>query len=120
MSAPQDRDAPIVIELDSADAPSPADAPLIAETAAPSGRAMQTFATLAGRRRSRLVNWFWRLGLALILFVASVAAYDFVTGLVARSPILGAAALGILAVFILVCLALIVRELAALARLRRV
>ncbi|MEM8804314.1 MAG: TIGR01620 family protein, partial [Pseudomonadota bacterium] len=49
-----------------------------------------------------------------------VAAYDFVTGLVARSPILGAAALGILAVFVLVCLALIVRELAALARLRRV
>lgn len=115
-----DKDAPVLIELDSSDAPSPAEAPLIAASDAPSGQAMQTVATLATRRGSKLVGWFWRLALALVLFVASVAAYDFVTGLVARSPVLGAAALGLLAVFALVCLAMILRELAALSRLRRV
>ena len=115
-----DQDTPVLIELENADAPSPAEVPTISDTGAASGRAMQTFATLASRQGSPLVSWFWRLALALILFVASVAAYDFVTGLVARSPILGAAALGIFAVFSVVCLALILKELAALTRLRRV
>ena len=61
-----------------------------------------------------------RLLLALVLFVAGVAAWDFVNGLIARSPVLAAAAMALLALFLAVCLAIVIRELGALARLRRV
>ncbi len=114
-------DRPVLIDLDDAKpAPSPADAPPVAEIdTAPTGQAMQTLATLAARPGSPLARWFWRLALAVVLFVAGVAAWDFVTGLVARSPVLAAAALAIFGLFLAVCLAIIVKELGALARLRR-
>ena len=113
---------PVLIEIEEGGtAPSPADAPAIAEVeAAPSGQAMQTMAALTARRGSALVSWFWRLALAVVVFFASVAAWDFLTALIARSPLLGMIAAGLLGVFVLVCLALVVRELAAMARLRRV
>lgn len=116
-------DRPVLIDLDndSDSAPSPADAPPVAEVdAAPSGQAMQTLATLAARPRSRLAAWFWRLALALILFLAGVAAYEFLVGLLNRSPVLAAAAFALFGLFAIVCLAIILRELGALARLRRV
>jgi putative membrane protein len=115
-------DRPVLIDLDEAQsAPSPADAPPVTDTAdQPDGRAMQTMAALAARPKSRLVSWFWRLLLALILFVAGVAAWDFMDALIARSPVLAAAAMALLTVFLVVCLAIVIRELAALARLRRV
>ena len=113
--------APIVIELsDDATGPSPADAPPVADTSdVPTGRAMQTVATLAARPRSPLVTWFWRLLVAVVVFFAGVALWDFVASLVARNVILGWVAVALLALFVLVCLALILRELSALARLRR-
>ncbi|MEL7151186.1 MAG: TIGR01620 family protein [Pseudomonadota bacterium] len=114
-------DRPVLIDLDTAETPSPADAPPVAEVAAaPTGQAMQTLATLASRPRSRLAAWFWRLLLTLILFLSGVAAYDFLTSLVARSPVLAAAAIALLGLFVIVCLAIILRELGALARLNRV
>ncbi len=114
-------DRPVLIELDDTKPdPSPADAPPVAELdAAPTGQAMQTLATLAARDGSPLARWFWRLALAVVLFVAGVALWDFVTGLVARSPVLAAAALAIFGLFIAVCIAIILKELGALARLRR-
>ncbi len=117
-----DPDAPVVIELeDRGGQPSPADAPAISENAtAPSGQAMQTMAALAARRGSRLTSWFWRSALAVLAFVISVAAWDFLTGLMARSPLLGTLAIALVGVFALVCLALVLREVAALSRLRRV
>ena len=114
-------DRPVLIELDDkSPGPSPAEAPPVAEIeTAPTGQAMQTLATLAARPSSVLARWFWRLALAVVLFVAGVAAWDFVTGLVARSPVLAAAALAIFGLFLAVCLAIIVKELGALARLKR-
>ena len=114
-------DRPVLIDLDDATAsPSPADAPPVSEPGqAPSGQAMQTLATLAARPGSRLAMWFWRTLLALILFLAGVAAWDFLAGLLQSSPVLAAAAVVVFGAFMIVCLAIILRELGALARLRR-
>lgn len=115
-----ERDGPVLIELDDA-GPSPADAPPVSETAhAPSGQAMQTMAVLAARRPNRLVRWFWQLLLAVIVFFTTVAAWDAVTGLVARNAVLGWVALGLLGLFAFVCFAILIREWAALARLQKI
>ena len=103
-------------------APNPADAPPVPDIGAPppSGRAMQTLATLGARRPSRLMRWFWSLAVALMGALVSLAAWDYVTGLIARTPLLGYAIGGLIGAFVLVCLALAVRELAAFGRLARV
>lgn len=111
-------DKPVLIELDETKPPpSPGDAPPVAEIEVPSGLAMQTLATFAARRPSRLARWFWRLLLAVIGFGLSIWAWDFVTGLVERNAVLGYTALGLLGVFLLVCLAIVIREWVAIARL---
>jgi putative membrane protein len=112
---------PVLIDLEGEAAETPATAPPVPEMEeAPSGQAMQTLATLAARRPSRLGRFFWSSLLALVGFAASVAAWDFVTGLLARNAVLGTAALLLLAA-VLLALALIgLRELAAFARLRRI
>jgi putative membrane protein len=117
-----DRKGPVLIEIDEDVAPqSPAEAPPVVDTDAPmpTGQAMQTMAALAARRPSALGRWFWRLLVALLTFILSVAAWNAVTGLVARTPLLGYVALGLLAAFVVVCLAIIIREWAAIARLGR-
>ena len=114
------RDGPVLIELEDS-GPSPADAPPVSEPeAAPTGQAMQTMAALTARGPSRLARWFWQLLLAVVLFFGSVAAWDAVTGLVERNVYLGWAALGLLGLFVTVCFAILVRELAALSRLKRI
>lgn len=114
-------DHPVLIDLDgSKPEVSPADAPPVTELSeAPTGQAMQTLATLAARPPSRLAAWFWRSLLALVLFLAGVAAWDFLAGLVSRNPVLAAAAMVVFGGFLLVCLAIIIREVGALSRLRR-
>ena len=121
MTSNPDQD-PVIIELDAdSTLPSPAEAPAVAEPDhAPTGRAMQDLAVLATRPRSVLVTWFWRLLAAVLLFLASVAAWDFVVGLVSRNQVLGWVAIALLGLFALVCLAILIREAAALARLRKV
>ena len=113
---------PVLIDLDPrSEMQSPADAPAVAEPeAAPTGQAMQTVATLAGRPRSALAAWFWRLLGAVVIFFAGVALWDWTASLIARNEVLGAVALTLLVLFVLVCLAIILREAAALARLSRV
>ena len=113
---------PVLIDLDPhSDMQSPADAPPVSEpAAAPTGQAMQTVATLAGRPRSALATWFWRLLGAVVTFFAGVALWDWTASLIARNEVLGSVALTLLALFGLVCLAIILREAAALARLSRV
>ena len=111
--------APVLIELD-ATTPSPADAPPVEDTLAPTGQAMQTMATLASRRPSTLGRWFWRLLLSMILFFASISVWNFVTALIAQNPILGWIAIAFVVVFSIVCLAIILKEWAALARLSRI
>ncbi|MGI9390931.1 MAG: YcjF family protein [Boseongicola sp.] len=115
-----DRDGPILIEIDDA-GPNPAEAPPIDELdGAPTGQAMQTMAAFVARRPSALARWFWRLLGGVVLFVASIAIWDWISGLVIRNPILGWAAVALVGAFLLVCLGIILREWAALARLQKI
>jgi len=99
---------------------SPADAPPPPEDDAAADAAMVRAATLAGRPRSRVSRWFWGLAGALLSLMLSVAAYDYVTGLVARFPALGLAALAMMAVLALIVLGQVLRELWAFRRLGRI
>ncbi len=115
------RDGPVLIDLDAAP-DSPADAPPVPDAGPvdrPSGQAMRTVAALAARRRSRLSRWFWRLLAAILTFAVSVAAWDFVTGLILRNAILGWIAILLLGAFVLVLVAIVIKEIAALSRLAR-
>ncbi len=121
MNGRPEKDGPVLIDLGEDPTPSPADAPPVSEPdAVPTGQAMQTVAALAGRQPSRLSKWFWRLLGTLLVFFASVALWDWVTALVARNEVLGWAALGLVGLFVLVCLAIVMREVAALSRLQRI
>lgn len=114
---------PVLIDLE-ADQPavSVADAPPVPDTSpvVAQGQAMQSAARLAARKPSRLLRWFWGLGAASVSAVVSVAAWDFVVGLVARNPILGWAVAGLLGAFLAVLAAICLREFAALGRLSKV
>ncbi len=110
---PDDKREPVSV----ADAPPVPDADL---TAAPEGRAMQAAALIAAQRPSRLSRWFWGSALALVGAVVSVGFWEFAMGLLDRAPLLGMAVSALVVVFLLVCVVVVVRELAALGRLRRV
>lgn len=111
---------PVLIELEEGDAARPENAPAVPElTGDAQAAAMQKVAAIAARRPSRLARWFWSLAIALTGFVASLAAWDYVTGLLARSPILGAIATVLIGLLLFVLAAIGLRELAAFARLRR-
>ncbi|MEP0962552.1 MAG: TIGR01620 family protein [Roseobacter sp.] len=84
------------------------------------GQAMQRAAQLAARKPSRILRWFFGLGAALIGAVVSVAAWDFLLGLLARNTILGWGVAGIFAAFLTVLAVICLREIAALGRLSRV
>lgn len=113
---------PVLIERDTPAEDTPATAPPVPEPdpALPEPAAMQIAAQLAARKPSRLARWFWGSAGALVSFVASVAAWNFVTGLLERNPILGMIATVLVVAFVLVLLVIALRELAAFARLRRV
>ena len=117
------RQGPVLFELGEEAGPGlrPDEAPTVpdAEHPMPEGRAMQTVATLAARPPSRLGRWFWGLLSALLGVVLSVAAWDFVTSLLDRMPLLGLVVSALLVAFLLVLLAIAVRELAGFARLKR-
>lgn len=102
-------------------APNVADAPPVPDLgAAPRGAAMQSAARVAARRPSRLARWFWGLASAAVGAVVSVAAWNFVTGLLERVPLLGWIVAALFAALLLVVLALAVREIAAISRLSRI
>ncbi|RKF13603.1 TIGR01620 family protein [Roseovarius spongiae] len=116
---------PVLFDLDTAEpaAASPAEAPPVPdpeEGAAPDGRAMQAAIALAARRPSRLTRWFWALLLTLLGVAVSVAAWEFVTGLIARMPLLGYAVTVLTAMFVAVLIAIALRELATFSRLKRI
>ena len=114
------KSGPVLIDLEGEKRDlTPATAPAVPDVA-PLGAAMQQAAVLAARRPSRLARWFWSLLVAIVGFAASIAAWDFVNGLLARSPILGGIAMALLALFCSVLLIIALRELAAFSRLRRV
>jgi putative membrane protein len=113
---------PVLIELDAPATETPATAPPVPEPdpALPEPAAMQIAARLAARKPSRLGRWFWGLAATLVSFVASIAAWTFVTGLIESNPVLGLVATALIAAFVLVLGLIALRELAAFARLRRV
>ncbi len=108
---------PFVMETDAlAD---PALAPAVPDML-PEGRAMLTAARLASSPRKSGLGRFaiWAFG-ALFSFVISVAAWDFVTSLLARNSLLGTIAFALVGVAVLVALILAFREWAAFARMAR-
>ncbi|WP_299871113.1 YcjF family protein [uncultured Sulfitobacter sp.] len=112
---------PVLFDLEDA-APSVAEAPPVPDLVAvetPQGAAMQAAAQFAARKPSRLVRLFWGLLVALIGAVISVAAWNFVADLMVRVPVLGWAFSVLLAVFLLVLVAISLREMAAFGRLSR-
>lgn len=121
MSAPK---GPILFDLEEdpkTPAPTPSEAPPVPDIGlpAPTGATMQTVAKIAAHRPSRLVRWAWRLAVAIIGFAASLWAWDFINGLIARNAILGYAASFLIGAFLLVMAGLAIREYAAFARLAR-
>lgn len=115
-----DNQGPVLIELDDKSTIAPEDAPVVPDLEnAATGQAMQTVAVIASRPPSRILRWFWRLVLAIVSFGVSIWAWDAVTGLLQRNVYLGGVALALAAAFILVCLGIILRELAVFSRLRR-
>ncbi len=86
----------------------------------PTGQAMQAVVAFGSRPPSRLARWFWRLLGALVTFGLSLWAWDAVAGLIGRNTYLGYAALALTGAFLLVCAGIVLREWAAIARLRRV
>ncbi|MGB8813074.1 MAG: TIGR01620 family protein [Paracoccaceae bacterium] len=96
----------------------PGSAPPVPELGA-EGRAMQTAARVAMIRPSPLTRLAgWAFGL-LFSFVLSVAAYDFVTNLLARNSLIGSVAFVLFGVAITLALALALREWGAFLRLGR-
>ena len=114
---------PVLIDLENEEkTPSVQDAAPVPDItpAAPEGQAMLMASRLAARRPSHLARWFWGLLGALLGAVVSVAAWDFINALIARSPILGWVVTGLAGLFLFVVFVIVVRELAGFARLRRV
>ncbi len=111
---------PVLIDLEGTEAAQPDTAPPVQDIIdAPQGAAMQQVAAIVAKRPSRLARWFWSISVMLAGFVVSLAAWDYVTGLLARSPILGGIASALVGLLLLVLLIILVRELAAFGRLRK-
>jgi putative membrane protein len=117
MSRPSDpfvipgRDLPDA-EHDPASAPPPPEA-------APTGAAMMRVAEAAARppRAGGLVSW---VAGALLSLIVSVAAWDYVTGLLSRHPAAGMIAAALMGLLALLLAGQILRELLAMRRLRRI
>ncbi|MDH5799154.1 MAG: TIGR01620 family protein, partial [Paracoccaceae bacterium] len=71
------------------------------------------------RPAGRLARWFWRLLAAILVFAFSLWAWGLVTSTVAANPVLGYAVTVVLGAFVLVSLLIILREFAAIARLKK-
>ncbi|SNR63293.1 YcjF family protein [Puniceibacterium sediminis] len=121
MSTPK---GPVLINLDDSETPrpGPAEAPPVPDLdmPTPSGQAMAAAAALAARPGSRLARWFWALLGGIIGTVVSIAAWGFVTNLIAQVPLLGYAVAVLFALFIAVILMIAIKELSVFSRLKRI
>ena len=114
---------PVLFDLDEDTAPRPqvSEAPPVPDVdqPGPRGQAMQAAARLAARRPSKLVRLFWFLAGALISALVSIAAWAFVTNLIATYPVVGWAMTVLIGAFLLVLALISLRELAAFGRLAK-
>ncbi|SFR56328.1 putative membrane protein [Yoonia tamlensis] len=112
---------PVLIDLDDDQSAQPDTAPPVPDLLnPPQGAAMQKVAAIAARKPSRLARLFWSVAVSLIGFIVSLAAWDYVTGLLARSPVLGGIATALIAGLLLVLGVLALREIAAFGRLKKI
>lgn len=119
-SPPGQRQGPVLIEMHDAPMPTPALAPHLPDEAPqPDGRAMQAVLRAGAGRGSRLGRWFLMSSLSLAGFLVSLAAWNYVTGLLGRHPLLGWTAAVLFGAVLLTALALCLRELMAYVRLAR-
>ncbi|WP_380058647.1 YcjF family protein [Falsihalocynthiibacter sp. SS001] len=109
-------DEPVLLELDVDEVVSPADAPEISEIPETS---MQRAAIFAARPVSRIGRIFWALLTAFLGAVVSVAAWDFVTEMMARNVALGWAVFALVVSLVVVMLVMALRELAGFLRLAK-
>lgn len=115
---PSTRD-PLILDLQETplpEAPSPAEAPPVDDTPPPAAERMLA---RRGRRLSALARLAWASLLGLVSLWAGLAFYDYVMGLIAQRPWAGWLALVLAAGLGLGLVAWMLRELAALARLKR-
>ncbi|MBP1805814.1 YcjF family protein [Rubellimicrobium aerolatum] len=110
---------PVLIEVGDAAPPAPEAAPPVPEVGTPVP-AMERAMRIAARPRSGLAAWFWSLLGSFLLFALSVAAWDWVTSLLERHPVLGGIASALLLGLCVVALAIAGRELLAIRRLARI
>ena len=114
---------PVLFDLEKDSNPRPAvsEAPPVPDlmVPAPQGQAMQIAARLAARKPSLLMRLFWALGGALVGALVSIAAWNFVTNLIARYPLIGWAMTVLIAAFLLVLALICLREIAVFGRLAR-
>ncbi|MEZ5756338.1 MAG: TIGR01620 family protein [Paracoccaceae bacterium] len=108
-------DKPFIVELESS--ADPALAPPVPDLL-PDGRAMQAAMRLGAQRPRSALGRFaiWAFG-ALFSFILSVAAWDFVTGLLTANTLLGTVALTLVGLATLAATLLALREAATFARL---
>jgi putative membrane protein len=110
------RTKPVVIEMEGPSALTPAAAPPVPEADMPGAAPMP--ARVAGRGRGPGA-FFLASALSLVTFLAAVAAWNVVTGLLGRHPLIGWTAAVLFGVFLLAALLIVLREVAAIARLAR-
>ena len=85
----------------------------------PGGAAMIRVAELAARP-ARGGGWLWPTAGALLSMMIGIAAWDYVTALIARSAVLGSAVLVLMGLFALILAGQVLRELLAFRRLARI
>lgn len=111
---------PVLIELDDTSMADPALAAPVPDTdPLQTGRAMTGAMALGGGRMSRLAKAGWAAFSGLIVLALSVSAYDFVAGLLTRTPALGYVAGGMVGVATLAALAFVLAEVRGIRRLRQ-
>ena len=119
----QNPNSGVVIEIDAnADAPDvdPGSAPPLPDEAGlPQATPVTAAAGWMGQKPSRLGRWFAGLLASFVGLVASVAAWNFVAGLLASQPLLGRIATVLIGLLVLIALIWAVREAAGFARLAR-
>ena len=116
-----DAPKPFLIELEDEEIEEadPAAAPPVPETVGRAAPAVQAMAAVAATRPNRLRRFAtWAFG-ALISFVLTVAAWEFVTNLLARNVVLGWIALALFSAAVVALVLLALREMAGFARLAR-
>ena len=122
------RHGPVLIELDDA-APqpstgssNPADAAPIEDhaSALPRPRTMELVTRLAGRGPSKLTRFLFNSGAALLTFLLSVGALNYISSLMVTWPILGWIGVTLFALFTLAVLAVAWREYRAWGRFAQI